>query len=75
MCSMYAKMRASAPSVHTRRRRHVIVRAYAFKPSGVMHTQVAKGAHELDGRVPTQPDLYPEYKAEWQGWSHFLGRE
>ena len=28
MCSMYAKMRASAPSVHTRRR-HVIVRAYA----------------------------------------------
>ena len=39
-----------------------------------MRTQVAKGAHELDGRVPTQPDLYPEYKAEWQGWSHFLGR-
>ena len=40
-----------------------------------MHTQVAKGAHELDGRVPTQPDLYPEYKAEWRGWSHFLGLE
>jgi len=34
---------------------------------------VAKGAHELGGRVPVKPDRCHAYIDLWQGWDHFLG--